>query len=145
MHSPLRIDFVHGIKARGGRPGHKQIALRTECEVVRRDTRLQSGEHEHLLVGANLEDRAAAVAHIKILIPIKRDSRCDSHALGVGGHGSVRRYPIDRAVVPRGNIHLPLAIEGNRGRIHHLCNEWLHGVIGIDLEDRDWNLLAART
>ncbi len=45
----------------------------------------------------------------------------------------------------RRNIHLAFAVEGNRGGVHHVAEEWLHVIVGIDLEDRDWNFLAARS
>src|SRR3984885_8558247 len=48
VHSPLRIDSMYTVKTRCGRPGHKQVALRTESQVVCRDARLQSGKHEDL-------------------------------------------------------------------------------------------------
>src|SRR5271167_2862351 len=81
MHRPLRINSVHAVKARRGRSGHKQVSMRTEGEVVCRNARLESSEHEHLLVAANLEDRAAAVPDVEILIPIESDARSDSHPL----------------------------------------------------------------
>ncbi len=112
--------------------------------MVGGNARLQSGENKYLLIAANLEDRTAAVAHVKILIPIKRDSCCDPHTLGIGGHGSVWRHAIHRAIMARRNIHLSLAVEGDGGRVHHLRDERLHRVIGIDLEDRNRNLLPAR-
>src|SRR5258708_21189802 len=113
VYRPLRIDPVNGVKARGSRSRYKKVSLRTEGEVICRDARLQSGEHEDLLVAANLKNGAAAVANVEILIAIKGDAPGDSHALGISGHGSVRRHTVDRAVMPGGNIHLPLSIEGN--------------------------------
>src|SRR5258708_14572174 len=133
VYRPLRIDPVNGVKARGSRSRYKKVALRSEGEVIRRDARFQSGEHEHLLVAANLKDGPAAVADIEILIAIKGDPRGDSHALGISGHGSVRRHTVDRAVMPRRNIHLPLAVEGNLGRIHHFTHQCFHREVVITL------------
>src|SRR5580698_2028103 len=50
VHGPLRINLVDAIKARRGRPGHKQVALRTERKMVSRHTRLQSRKYKHLLI-----------------------------------------------------------------------------------------------
>src|SRR5580692_1561971 len=143
VHSPLRIDSMYTVKTRCGRPGHKQVALRTESQVVCRDARLQSGKHEDLLVASNLKDGTAAVAYIEILVAIKSNSRGDSHPFGIRGHASVRSHAINCAVMPRRNIHLSLAIEGDRSRVHHLRDERFHRVVGINLENRDWNLLSA--
>ena len=52
---------------------------------------------------------------------------------------------IDGAVMARGNIHLSLAVEGDGRGVHHLDYEGLDVVIGVDLEDRDRDFLAART
>src|SRR5260370_34325275 len=54
VYRPLRIDPVNGVKARGSRSRYKKVSLRTEGEVICRDARSRSGEHEHLLVGSNL-------------------------------------------------------------------------------------------
>src|SRR5271165_1144780 len=99
VNRALRIDSMHAVKTRCRRPCHKQVALRPESKVVRRDARLQSGEDEYLLVAANLENGAAAVAHVEILTLIKSNPRGDPHALSIRRHVSIRRHAINRAIL----------------------------------------------
>src|ERR1700733_11638341 len=45
----------------------------------------------------------------------------------------------------RRNVHLTFAVEGNRGGVHHVAEEWLYVVVRIDLENRHRNLLCSRS
>src|SRR5438270_9098979 len=103
--------------------------------MIRGNTRFQSGEDKDLLVAANLEDGATAVADVEILIAVERDAGGDSHAFGIRGHISARGHAIHGAIMPRGSIHLALTIESDRGRIHHVGYERLEVVVVIDFED----------
>src|SRR4029077_11314397 len=43
-HRSVGIDFVYAV----GRPGHKQIALRTECQVIGGNAELERGKNKDL-------------------------------------------------------------------------------------------------
>src|SRR5436309_5475809 len=76
-HVAARVNFIDPIVG----TSDEQVSMRPESQVVRRDTHLQGGEDEHLLIGGDLEDRAVAVAHVKTSFAIKSDSSCDPEAL----------------------------------------------------------------
>src|ERR1700685_2546960 len=112
--------------------------------MIRRDARFERGENEDLLVAANLKNRSAAIAHIKILLSIKSNACGNSHAFGISTRGAIRSYAINRAVIAGRDIHLPLAIEGDGSCIHHLFDEGFYRIVRVDLENRYGNLLPAR-
>ena len=140
----VRVDFVDAVEACAGR-GDEHIAVGSEGDVVRGNTRFERGEDENLAVAGNLEDGSAAVADIKILVAIEGDSGGDPHAFGVGRHGAVGRDFVDGFVVARRNVHLTLAVEGNRGGVHQIAEKRLDVVVGVDLENRYGNFLSARS
>jgi len=107
--------------------------------MVRRNARLQRSEDKYLLIAADLENGAAAVAYIKILVSIKGNPRRDFPFPRRTWSCSVRGHAIHRTIMARGNIHLSLAIEGDRSSIHHLAYEWLQRCNWINLKDRDLN------
>ena len=119
--------------------------MRAKGEVIRRNAGLQCCKHENLLVPRDLEDRAAAVADIQVLLAVKRDPSGDAHALGVSGHSSIGSHAIHRPVIARRSVHLSFAVECNRGRIHHLRHEWFDCVIGVNLENCHRHFLSPRT
>ena len=82
---------------------------------------------------------------VEILGRIEGNPGRDSHALGVGRYGAVRRYLVHRLVMPRRNVHLAFAVESNRGGVHHFAEKWLNVVVRVDLEDRYRNFLSARS
>src|ERR1700751_4318850 len=139
----MRIDAVDGVETRGGRARDEQIAYRTKSQVIGRDARFQGGEYKRLAIAIDLEDGSTAVAHVQVLLTVESNPGCDSHALGVGRHGAVRCDAINGAIMAGGNVHLAVAIEGDGGWVHQVAEKWLHGVVGIDLEERDRNLLSA--
>src|SRR5260370_37396591 len=57
------IDAKHAVETRGRGAGHKQFAGGAEREMVSCDGRLERRKHENFPRGADLENRAAAVAH----------------------------------------------------------------------------------
>src|SRR5579863_103959 len=99
--------------------------------MVGRNAWLDGGENKNLAVARDLKNGPAAVAYVKVFCAVKRNSRGHPHTFGIGGHGSIRRDLIYGAVKTRGNVHLALAVEGNRSCVHHLRDEWLHVVVGI--------------
>src|SRR5579864_1832194 len=145
MDSSARIDAINTIKTGSGWAGHEQVPFWTERQVVRGNTGLQRGKDEHLLVTREFEDGALPVPDVETLLAIERDTCRHTHTLGEGCHGSVGGHPVDGAVVARGNVHLPLTVEGDGGRVHHLDHKRFHGVVGINLEDRDRDFLATGT
>src|SRR5438270_5067431 len=134
------IDLVHAVV----RSGHEQVSLRTKGEVVGGNADLESGKDKYLLIASDLENSTVAVAHIKALLMVERDAGGHSHSFRVGAHSAIGSNPIDGAVKARRDIHLSFAVKSNRGGIHHLGDERLYVVIGVNLENRDWNFLAAR-
>src|SRR5258708_30687284 len=142
--SAVGVDLVHAVETGSGWSGDKEMALRTEGQMVCRDTGFEGGEDEDLLIAADFKDGAAAVADVETLLAVKCDSGGDTHAFGVSGRCAIGGDAIDRAVVARGNVHLSGAIECDGSRIHHLGNEGLDAVVGVDLESGDGNFLAAR-
>src|SRR4029077_8579282 len=65
-NAAVGIDLVHGIKAGGRGAVNKQVSVGTTCQVVSEHAGLDGGENKNLPVFANLENRAAAVADVKI-------------------------------------------------------------------------------
>ncbi len=141
----MRIDFVDRVVAGGAWSGDEEIALRAEGEVIGGDAGLEGGEDEDLAVAGDLEDGAAAVADVEVLLAIEGDSGGDAHAFGVHRHGSVGRDFVDGLIVARGNIHLVIAVESDGGCIHQVTDEGLDVVAGVNLEDGDGSFLAARS
>ena len=47
--------------------------------------------------------------------------------------------------MPRRNVHLAFAVEGNRGGVHQVAEKRLYVVVGVDLENRHRNFLPARS
>ena len=139
----MGIDLVDRIKARRRRPGDKKVTLWAERQVIGGDAGLERSEHENLPVARNLKYRSTAVAHVKIMFPVKGNPSGDAHSLRVGRYGPVRRNFIDRAVKPGRDIHLSIAIERDRRGIHDVGHKGLDLVIEVYFEDSDWNLLSA--
>src|SRR5438309_5469626 len=140
-HVPARVNFIDPIVG----TSDKQVSMRPESQVVRRNTHLQGGEDKHLLIGGDLEDGAVAVAHVETSFTIKSDAGGYSEALREGALGAVRSHLVDGAIESRRDIHLSLVIECNGGGVHHLPHERFDVVVGVDLEDGDWDLLSARS
>src|SRR5271165_5003453 len=111
--------------------------------MIGRHAWLEHGEDEDLPILSNLEDGPAAVADVQASLAVKRDAGRNAHALGVGAHGSVLRHAVHRSIVTRGDIEVACAVESHAGRVHHLVQEWLHVVVGVDAVDGDRDLLSA--
>src|SRR6266700_3299944 len=110
--------------------------------MVRRDRRLECGKHENLAAGADLENRAAAVADEQVPDGIERDSRCGAHAFDPKLRTAVGRYAMHRSVIAAGNVEVAFAVQSKPRWIHQLGDERLYGVIGCDLVQRDSDLLS---
>src|SRR5215813_4708312 len=106
---------------------------------------LKRGKHKDLTDARDAPDCPCAIANIQALLAIKGDSRGDAHTFGVRGHGSVGSNAINRAVVPRRDIHLSFSVKSKAGGIHQLSEKRPHIVAGVNLEDRDRHLLSAWT
>src|SRR5262245_11634491 len=107
----MGIDLVDRIEARSRRSCDEQISCRPKCQVVCRHAGFKRRKDENLAVVANLEYSAAAIAHIEIALTIECDPGCDAHSFCVSRHRAVWRDSINRAVKPRGNIHLSFRIK----------------------------------
>src|ERR1700730_2927089 len=115
----------------------------TESQMISGDTWLKSSEDKDLTVGADLKNGPAAVADIKILRAVKGNAGSDAHTLGIGRHGPIRSDAVYGSIKARGNVHLTAWIESDRGSVHQVCQKWLDVVVGVDLEDGDWNFLSS--
>ena len=134
LHFAFVRDAVDGIEAGGGGAGDVEVAIGAERQMVGGDRRLQRGENEDLAVGADLEDRAAAVADVEVLLGVEREPGGDAHALDEHGHVAVGRDLVDDAVVAAGNVEHALRVEGQRGGVHQLVDERLHVEVQVDLD-----------
>src|SRR5262245_58428639 len=104
----------------------------------------QRGENENLTLGADLEDRTAAVPDIEIVLFVESESCCDAHSFDVDRHVPVGRDLINDAVEPAGDVEHAVLIERDTGSVHDVVDERLQIEIEIQLVKRDGNLLAAR-
>ena len=124
--------------------GDVEVAVGAERQVVGGDGRLERGEDENLAVGADLEDRAAAVADIEILLAVESNSGGNPHAFDENGHVAVGRRLVHETVVAAGDVEHALGVESQASGIHEVVDERLHGEVQVDLVDRYRNLLPAR-
>ena len=136
-------DFVDAVEARCGGAGDVQIARGTEREMVRGERRLERGEDENFAVGANFENRAAAIAHVEAAGFVEREAGGDAHAFDPLHGAAVGRNAVNRAVVAAGNEKVAVMVNCEAGGIHQLGDERLHRVIRSDFVERDGNFLAA--
>src|SRR5260370_31285987 len=117
MHVAASRDAIHAIIAGSSRPGDVQIAARMKRQVIRGERRLQRGEHKNLTAGADFENRATAIADIKIFRVIEGDARGDAHAFNPLLGAAIRRDPVNGAVVAAGYREVALSSERQpRGR-----------------------------
>src|ERR1700722_15909543 len=87
-------NAIDAVEAGGSRPGDEKLARRAECQVIRRYGRLDRGKNENFPVGRDLENRAAAVAHVEAAGLVEGDSRGDTHAFDPLQRAAVRRHAI---------------------------------------------------
>src|SRR5438552_3756775 len=97
-NSAVRINLIYPIKARGRGPCNEEVSLGSKCQVVGRNTWLERSKYKRLAITRDLKNCAATVTHVKILLAVKSDTRRDSHAFRIGGHRSIRRDTIHRAL-----------------------------------------------
>src|SRR5262249_21121280 len=110
--------------------------------MVSGQTGFQCGEDKYLAVTGNAPDSSGAVADIEIPFPIEGDYCGHAHAFGISGNRSIWRNAINRAVISRGDVEKAIAIKSHAGRVHEIRDKRLGVVVGINLVDRNWNLLA---
>ena len=113
--------------------------------MVGGDTRLQRGEDEGLPIAGDLEDGAAAVAHVEVLAGVESYAGGHAHAFGVNGGRSLRRDTMHGSLVPRGNIQVAVGVQGQGGCIDETGEQHMHLAVWVDLENGNRGLLAART
>src|SRR5207249_8633167 len=82
-------DAVYGIEARRGGPRHVKILLGTEGEMISGDRRFERRENEDLTVGADLENRAAAIADVKIVLFIECEAAGYAHSFDINGQAAI--------------------------------------------------------
>src|SRR5260370_20304367 len=144
MHVASLRDAVNAIVAGSSRPGDVQIAARMKCQMIRGKRRLQRGEHKNFAAGADFENRAAAIADVKIFRVIEGDARGDAHAFNPLLGAAIRRDAVNGAVVAAGDEEVTVAIEGQPGGIDQRSDERLDAVIRSDFVKGNGNALAAR-
>jgi len=103
--------------------------------VVGGDGRLERGEDENLAVGTDLEDRAAAVAHIEVLLAVEGDPGGHPHAFDENRHVAVGHRLVHETVVAAGDVEQALGVESQASGIHEVVDERLHAVVQVDLVD----------
>src|ERR1019366_4260252 len=102
------------------------------------------GEDKNLAVGADLEDRAAAVANIEVLHAVEGNSGGHPHTFDENGHVAVGRHLVHETVVAAGDVEHALGVESQASGIHELVDERLHRKVQVDLVDRSRDFRAAR-
>src|SRR5690349_2863837 len=70
----VRIDGIDGIEAGSRRSGDIEIAIRPEGKMIGRNAGLERREDEDLTVARDLENGAAAIANVQVLLMIKGDA-----------------------------------------------------------------------
>ena len=145
LRRPGRRDAVHRIEAGRGRPGHVQIAARPKRQVIGGDGRLQRGEDVDLALRADLENRAAAVADVQILLRRRKRCRWRRPCLRRGPKGCRRPRPCRRCR-RTGWRRTAILPDRRPGRVAFIRSEMkgLTSPRGIDLVDGHRRLLAAR-
>ena len=76
---------MDAIEARRRGTGDVQMIVRTECQMISRDRRLDRGEDVDLALLADLEDRPAAIADVQVVLAIECQAGTDAHALDING------------------------------------------------------------
>src|ERR1700722_8062144 len=137
------IDAQHAVETRGGRARDKQFARGAERQVIGRHRWFERGEDENLAVGADLENRAAAIAHKKVADGVERDSSGHAHAFHPKLRAAIGRDTMDGSVVTAGDVEIALAIERQARGIHELSDKGFYCIVRRDLVERDGDFLAA--
>src|SRR5690349_11459467 len=142
-HFARGSDPVDAVVARRRRAGNKKIARRAKREMVRRDGRLERGEDENFALRADLENRAASVAHVKAAVLIEREPSGYPHALNPLHRAPVGRDAVNRAVVAAGHKKMAFAIDGEPGGICQFGDIRFDRMVRRDLVKRNGHFLAA--
>ena len=111
--------------------------------MISGERRLERGEDENFAVGADFENRAAAVADVEAAGFIEGEAGGDAHAFDPLHRAAVGRNAVDGAVVAAGNEKVAVAIDRQAGGVHQFGDEGLHRVVRSDFVERDGNFLAA--
>src|SRR5262249_35651978 len=114
-------------------------------QMIRGHGRLKRREHKNLTAWVDLENRAAAVADIKIFILIKRHARRDPHSLNPLFRTPIGRYAMNGSIISARHKQIPRPIERTPTRIHQRSYKRLYVEIRCHFVERNWNTLAARS
>src|SRR4029077_7260667 len=137
-------DAVHAIVTRSSRPGDVEVAARMKRQMIRGERRLQRGKHKNLAARADFENRAAAIADVKIFRVIKRNPGGDAHALNPLLGATLWSNAMDRAVVAAGNEKIAGAVDRQARWIDQRSDERLDAVVRRDFVKRNRNALSPR-
>src|SRR6202020_2108478 len=107
----------------GGGPAHVKVLIRSPGKMVGGDGRFDGGEDEDLAVGADLEDGAAAIADVKVVLMIESQTRGHTHALHEDGHVAIGADLINHAVEPAGDVDITVAAHSDGRGVHHIVDE----------------------
>ncbi len=102
-HLARRGNSKNAVVARCRRSGDEKLACGAECQVVGGNRRLERREHKNFALGADLENRAAAVAHVQAAALVEGDASGDAHALDPLHRSAVGRNAVHRAIVAAGD------------------------------------------
>src|SRR5690242_2525521 len=98
---------MNAVETRGCRSCNIQVFVRPECKMISRDGRLKSGEYIDLPGTADLEDCAAAVAHVEVFVRVERDPCRYAHPLYINRHVARWGHLIDDSVVAARYVQQP--------------------------------------
>jgi hypothetical protein len=137
------INAIHAVEAGGCGAGDIQLVGGTERQVVCSERWFQRGENKNFAFRINFENRAAAIADVKIPGFVEGEAGGDAHAFDPLHRAAIGRNAVNSSVVAAGNEKKTVAIDGEAGGIHHFRDEGLDGVGGSDFVKGDGNFLAA--
>src|SRR5439155_27120397 len=118
------------------RPGHVQMTVWPERQMIGSHARFESREACPFTDLVHNVNRAAAVTHEHSPFGVKGDARSDPKITGKLFGFLKRRHPVDCSVIAAGDKHLSTWTEGETSRIDHVSEKGLALAIGSDLVNR---------
>ena len=110
--------------------------------MIRGDGRLDGGEDKDLALGADLKNRATAVADVHVALVVEGDACGHTHAFHPYRDVAVGSGLINNAVETAGDVQHAVPIKGHAARVHHVVDERLDGIVQIDYVNSDRYFLA---